>query len=76
MSGDNEETQTSEETSVDEKVTVRRIGVLSETLAPLTSAKLTLLALLPHPALVIVDISTKASYKALVTVVKIIYRAL
>lgn len=44
MSGDNEETQAAEETSVDEKVTVRRISVLAETVAPLTSAKLTLLA--------------------------------
>lgn len=36
MSGDNEETQTAEETSVDEKVTVQRIGSLAAVLALLT----------------------------------------
>lgn len=35
MSGENEETQTAEETSVDEKVTVQRISSLAA-LAPLT----------------------------------------
>lgn len=45
MSGDNEETQTAEETSVDEKVAVQRISSLAAAAATLTLLQLTLATL-------------------------------